>query len=67
MFAKEAANMDSSTSKDPPAPTIFTGERIMGTFSIFQIARGDAAFDTVDIVLRGLLAKYKVLLAKLMR
>ena len=58
LFAKEAGDIDPSSVKEPPAPTIFTGERILGTFSICHIPATDPVFDTVDIVLRGLSDKH---------
>jgi hypothetical protein len=54
LFAKEAKSLDSSSSKDPPAPTIFTGERIRGTLSICHVPTEEPIFDTVQILLRGL-------------
>ncbi|KAN0110793.1 hypothetical protein V8E51_007180 [Hyaloscypha variabilis] len=52
LFAKEAKSLDSS-SKDPLAPIIFTGERIRGTLSICHVPIEESIFDTVQILLRG--------------
>ena len=53
LFAKEAKSLDSS-SKDPLAPIIFTGERIRGTLYICHVPTEEPILDTVQILLRGL-------------
>ena len=53
VFDQDAEYSTPSNTKNPPAPAVFTGQRIRGTIQVYVVGSQDPSFDNAEVLLRG--------------